>query len=102
MNKSDLTQHITQSLRKNGASIRRPADVKEAIDRILDMLTEALAEDRHIEIRDFGSFDIRTRQPRNGRNPKTGEQVWVPDKKTVHFRPGNQMRTQITASVQHD
>ena len=103
MNKSDLTQHITQSLlRKDGIYEQlRPTDVKEAIDRILDTLTEALAEDRRIEIRDFGSFEIRTRQARNGRNPKTGEPVWVPAQKNIHFRPGNRMRTQITASVQH-
>jgi len=59
MNKTDLIQHITQSLRKNGAVTLRPTDVKEAIDRILDTFSEALAEDRHIEIRDFGSFDTR-------------------------------------------
>ncbi|WP_226841461.1 HU family DNA-binding protein, partial [Acidithiobacillus ferrooxidans] len=79
----------------------RPTDVKEAIDRILDMLTEALAEDQHIEIRDFGSFDIRVMPAKQSRNPKTGEPVWVPAKKTVHFKPGYQMRTQVTASVQH-
>ena len=101
MNKSDLTQHVTQSLRENGTYRLRPTNVKEAIDRILDMLTEALAEDQHIEIRDFGSFDIRVMPAKQSRNPKTGEPVWVPAKKTVHFKPGYQMRTQVAASVQH-
>ncbi|MHB1643038.1 MAG: HU family DNA-binding protein [Acidithiobacillus sp.] len=101
MNKPDLAQHITQSLLENGTYRLRPADVKEAIDRILDTLTDALAEDRRIEIRDFGSFDIRVMPARQSRNPKTGEPVWVPAKKTVHFKPGYQMRTQVTASVQH-
>lgn len=103
MNKSDLIQHITQSLlQKDGIYEQlRPTDVKEAVYRILDTLTEALAENRHIEIRDFGSFDIRTRQPRNGRNPKTGEQVWVPAQKTVHFKPGLQMRTHVAPTGQH-
>jgi len=104
MNKSDLIQHITQSrLQKDGIYEQiRPTDVKEAIDRILDTLTEALAENRHIEIRDFGSFDIRVLPARQGRNPKTGESVWVPDKKTVHFKPGHQLRTQVAPTVQHD
>ena len=101
MNKPDLAQHITQSLRENGTYRLRPTDVKEAIDRILNTLTEALAEDQHIEIRNFGSFDIRVMPARQSRNTKTGEPVWVPAKKTVHFKPGYLMRTQVAASVQH-
>lgn len=103
MNKSALIQHITQSLlQKDGLYKQlRPTDVKEAVYRILDILTEALAENQRIEIRDFGSFNIRVISARQGRNPKTGESVWVPAQKTIHFKPGNQLRTQVAPTVQN-
>ena len=59
------------------------------------MLSDALAAGEHIEIRDFGSFDRKTQLPRRARNPSTGEAVDVPEKFSVHFKPGQELRQRV-------
>lgn len=62
----------------------------------LDAMTEALAEERHIEFRDFGVFEVVTRKPRIGRNPnRPDDVVTIPARKTVKFKPGKRMREQF-------
>lgn len=67
-------------------------DVEVAANTILDAMSVQLAQGQRIEIRGFGSFSINTRPPRRGRNPKTGEQVMVPEKHVPHFKAGKEMR----------
>ena len=70
-------------------------EVKRVIQRALDHLVDALKEGRTIELRNFGVFKVRQRAPRRGRNPKTGEEVPVPPKRVVVFKPGLLMRQDI-------
>ncbi len=70
-------------------------DVKRVVQRTLDYLIEALKEGKTIELRNFGVFKVRQRAPRRGRNPKTGEEVPVPPKRVVVFKPGLTMRHDI-------
>ena len=70
-------------------------DVKRVIQRTLDFLIEGLKEGKTIELRNFGVFKVRQRAPRRGRNPKTGEEVPVPPKRVVVFKPGLLMRHDI-------
>lgn len=65
---------------------REDADI--AVRLILERMSAVLATGGRIEIRDFGRFAPRRRPPRIGRNPKTGEQVSVPSKTVLHFKPG--------------
>ncbi len=60
-------------------------DVAQAVDIILEEITQALTEDRRVEIRGFGSFSVRTRKPRTTKNPKTGKMMDIPARKTLHF-----------------
>lgn len=60
-------------------------DVAQAIDIILEEISQALVEDRRVEIRGFGSFSVRTRKPRTTKNPKTGKMMDIPERKTLHF-----------------
>ena len=55
-------------------------------------MSEALAKGHRIEIRGFGSFSINRRPPRMGRNPRSGEQVLIPEKLVPHFKPGKALR----------
>ncbi len=64
-------------------------------------MAEALESGERIEIRDFGSFDVRQRSARLARNPKTGESVHLPVKKKIHFKPGKEMRERVDASRIH-
>ena len=70
-------------------------DVKRVIQRTLDRLIESLKEGKTVELRNFGVFKVRQRRGRLGRNPRTGQEVPVPPKKVVVFKPGLIMRAQI-------
>jgi integration host factor subunit beta len=65
-----------------------PRDVELAVKTLLDTMTHALAQGKRIELRGVGSFVLHHRPARVGRNPKSGEQVMIPEKKVPHFKPG--------------
>ncbi|CAK7061399.1 Integration host factor subunit beta [Saezia sanguinis] len=70
-------------------------DAELAVKTILDAMTEALAKGHRIEIRGFGSFSVTRRPPRVGRNPRSGEQVIVPEKRVPHFKAGKALREAV-------
>jgi len=67
----------------------------QAVQRVLDGITETLVEKGRIELRNFGVIEIRKRKPRKARNPRTGEQVKVPAKMVVAFKPGRAMAERV-------
>jgi integration host factor subunit beta len=76
-------------------------EITESINEILALMTHALAEDRRIEIRGFGSFSLHTRGPRHAHNPKTGEKITTKSKRTPHFKPGKELRVRVDHSRQN-
>jgi len=70
-------------------------EVKRVVQGTLDHLIAGLKEGKTVELRNFGVFKIRQRAPRRGRNPKTGQEVPVPSKRVVVFKPGLLMRQDI-------
>ncbi len=62
------------------------------VDTVIDELVHAIQNGERIELRGFGSFRIRSRAARKGRNPKTGATVMVPPKRAVYFRPGKDLK----------
>jgi integration host factor subunit beta len=80
MLKRELVSEITE---KTGGYYKQ--DVSQALDIILENITQALTEGRRVEIRGFGSFSVRTRKPRTTKNPKTGRMMNIPARKTLHF-----------------
>lgn len=70
-------------------------DAKRIVQRTLDAMIAGLKEGRTIELRNFGVFKVRQRAPRRGRNPKTGQEVPVPSKRVVVFKPGLLMRRDV-------
>ena len=70
-------------------------EVKRVVQRLLDQLIANLKEGKTVELRNFGVFKVRQRAPRRGRNPKTGQEVPVPPKRVVVFKPGLLMRQDI-------
>ena len=77
-------------------------DTEFAVKTILDAMTDALARGHRIEIRGFGSFSINRRPPRVGRNPRSGEQVIIPEKLVPHFKPGKALREAVDARTAPD
>ncbi|MEX8518523.1 MAG: integration host factor subunit beta [Leptothrix sp. (in: b-proteobacteria)] len=70
-------------------------DAEFAVKTMLDAMSDALARGHRIEIRGFGSFSITRRPPRVGRNPRSGEQVTIPEKLVPHFKPGKALRESV-------
>ncbi len=60
-------------------------DIAHAVDIILEEISQALIDERRVEIRGFGSFSVRSRKPRSTKNPKTGKIMNIPVRKTLHF-----------------
>lgn len=69
--------------------------VKKVVQNTFDHIIEALNQGQTIELRNFGIFKVRTRKGRMGRNPRTGAQVPIPDKKVVSFKPGLVMKEKV-------
>ena len=90
MTKSELIARLAE---RNPRLVARDAD--EAVNTMLDAMTEALSTGQRIEIRGFGSFALNYRPPRVGRNPKSGDRVQVPAKHVPHFKAGKELRERV-------
>lgn len=65
------------------------------VNIVFDSIVDSLRAGQKIELRGFGSFRLRNRKSRTGRNPKTGEKVEVPSKKIPYFKPGKELKELI-------
>ncbi|WP_273462887.1 integration host factor subunit beta [Sandarakinorhabdus limnophila] len=70
-------------------------DVERIVATIFDEITDALAQGRRVELRGFGALSTRDRDPRTGRNPRTGAAVKVDAKKVPYFKPGKELRERL-------
>ncbi|MDO5307996.1 MAG: HU family DNA-binding protein [Planctomycetia bacterium] len=73
-------------------------EAKEVVQKTFESIIEVLVKDGRIELRNFGVFEVKMRQARTARNPRSGEEVWVEEHETVAFKPGKMM----VAKVQRD
>ncbi|HZQ54725.1 MAG TPA: integration host factor subunit beta [Bryobacteraceae bacterium] len=73
-------------------------DSETIVETIFDSIVNSLHKGEKIEIRGFGSFRTRQRQPRVGRNPKTGSRVEVPSKRIPYFKPSKELRDLVNHS----
>ena len=69
------------------------------VNIVFDSIVDSLRSGQKIELRGFGSFRLRSRKSRTGRNPKTGEKVEVPSKKIPYFKPGKELKELINRAV---
>jgi integration host factor subunit beta len=90
MTKSDLIERVARHLPHISKK-----DTELVVNTIFDRMTEALVNGRRIEIRGFGSFQVKVREAREGRNPKTGEEVRIPRKRTPFFKVGKELKERI-------
>ncbi len=90
MTKSDLVRAM--SLKVKSLSFQ---EMDLIVDSVFSKMTQALAKGDRIEIRGFGSFEIRIRPSRQGRNPKSGKQVFVETRRVPFFKVGKELRERI-------
>ena len=90
MTKSDLIERLSES---NIELTKR--DAETIVNSIFDSISQALTDGDRVEIRGFGSFTVRERDSRDARNPKSGELVKIPAKKTPFFKTGKELRERV-------
>lgn len=90
MNKSDLIQNLETNLKNLSRG-----EVEVIIETIFNQMTDALSKGDRIEIRGFGTFEVRQRDPRQGRNPKTGATVYVQTRKVPFFKVGKELKERV-------
>jgi nucleoid DNA-binding protein len=72
--------------------------VKQIVQRVFNGIVDTLVEEGRIELRNFGVFEVKKRKARPARNPRTGEQLVVPAKTVVTFKPGREMEEKVRRS----
>ena len=95
MTKADLIEEVSRVVEMT----RKDSEV--IVEAIFDSIVKSLRTGDKIEIRGFGSFRTRQRQPRVGRNPKTGSRVEVPSKRIPYFKPSKELKDLVNVSEGH-
>ncbi len=73
----------------------KPEEIEKIVDMFFGQIIQKLADGGRVELRGFGAFSTRKREPRRGRNPRTGESVDVPAKRVPYFKPGKEIRERL-------
>lgn len=86
MTKAEIVEEINQKL---GLTKK---DIARVLDLFFEIIKGGLRNNDHIELRGLGTFEVKTREKREARNPKTGESVVVPKRRVPYFRPGKELK----------
>ncbi|MBB6448792.1 DNA-binding protein HU-beta [Geomicrobium halophilum] len=89
MNKTDLINAVAEQ-----ADISKK-EASKAVDSVFDNITETLKDGNKVQLVGFGSFEVRERASRKGRNPQTGDEIEIPATKNPAFRPGKQLKDAV-------
>jgi integration host factor subunit beta len=89
MTKADLVEQVASEAEMT------KKDAEQLVEIIFDSIIGALNKGDKIELRGFGSFRVRQRDARKGRNPKTGTAVNIPAKRVAYFKPGKELKEVI-------
>jgi DNA-binding protein HU-beta len=86
MTKSDLINAVSKAVKLSKSATRKTVDATFAT------LTRTIKRDKRIQVPGFGTFTVRSRKPRTGRNPKTGEVIHMKASRTVGFKPSPNLK----------
>jgi integration host factor subunit beta len=95
MTKREIIEELL--VRRQGSSHRESETI---VNAMFDAMSHALARGERIEIRGFGSFGVKQRRARQGRNPKTGELVAVAAKRIPFFRAGKELKVEVNGAAE--
>ena len=90
MNKSDLVVNIS-----NKSDSFTDDDIEKSVNSILELISKSLSKKQRVEIRNFGTFSVRSREERLSRNPKTGTSVLVEAKNHPYFRASKNLKQSL-------
>jgi integration host factor subunit beta len=93
MTKAELVEDVAE------AAELTKKDAERLVEIVFESIIETLNQGEKIELRGFGSFRVRERGARRGRNPKTGDPVSIPAKRVPYFKPGKELKELINDST---
>ena len=89
MNKTELVDAVATK------SELTKQDSKKAVDALFETISTTLAKEEKIQLVGFGTFEVRERAERTGRNPQTGEEMTIPASKAPAFKPGKELKEAV-------
>ena len=89
MNKGDLVEAVAKDLGDSKAAAER------AVNAVLASVKKGLKKDKKVQLVGFGTFEVRKRKARKGRNPRTGETITIKARKTVGFKAGQDLKNSV-------
>ena len=92
MTKDELINAVIKSCKDNGLTKRLAGDV---IDAAFENISRAIKKEKRFAYPSFGTFSVRNRKARKGRNPQTGEEIKIKDSKTVGIKPAPTLKTSL-------
>jgi integration host factor subunit alpha len=91
LTKADMAERLFEELGLN------KREAKEIVEMFFEEVRECLSENEQVKLSGFGNFDLRDKNQRPGRNPKTGEEIPISARRVVTFRPGQKLKTKVEA-----
>lgn len=89
MNKTELVDVVSTK------SELTKQDSKKAVDALFETISNTLAKEEKVQLVGFGTFEVRERAERTGRNPQTGEEMTIPASKSPAFKPGKELKEAV-------
>ncbi|KEZ77701.1 integration host factor subunit alpha [Salinisphaera hydrothermalis] len=96
LTKADLTEKLFEQLGFN------KRESKEFVDLFFEELRSTLEDGDYVKLSGFGNFELRDKNERPGRNPKTGEEIPISARRVVSFKPGQKMRARVESRADGD
>ena len=94
-----VKSEIVKQLRKKHPALNR-SQIEAIVDIMFDTITDSLAKHKSVELKDFGRFSVKTIKAKyNARNPRTGEIIYVPEKKKISFKMSKYLKQEINKDV---
>jgi integration host factor subunit alpha len=94
LTKADIAERLFNEVGLN------KREAKEFVDAFFEIIREALERGENVKLSGFGNFQLREKNQRPGRNPKTGEEIPISARRVVTFRPGQKLRARVEAYVE--
>ena len=91
LTKAELAERLFEQVGLN------KREAKEFVDSFFEVMRDALARGEQVKLSGFGNFDLRQKNQRPGRNPKTGEEIPISARTVVTFRPGQKLKERVEA-----
>jgi nucleoid DNA-binding protein len=89
LNKAEIVDKISKDINLT------KKEISLIVDSLLKKMKTCIFNDERIELRSFGTFGTKVRKPRLARNPKTNQELFVPEHKIVYFKPGKELKDKV-------